>query len=83
MTIYRIRHTADYCIKSGESVSNRYFADIDAANEIYDAIREHVRTQDGEYTQLEVLSVELADGEYKVSGGEIIRCYSEETKTGN
>lgn len=83
MKIYKIQHNANYCLKIDETVCNRYFASWDAASELYYYIKERVNFANDEYVQMEVVEVEIIDGEYKTANAEIIRCYSDDTKFGN
>lgn len=83
MKIYKIQHNANYCLKIDETVCNRYFASEDAASELYYYIKERVNLAIGEHVQLEVINVDIIDGEYKATNSEMIRCFSEDTKFGN
>lgn len=83
MKVYKIQHNADYCLKMGETVCKRYFASEEAANKLYNNLKERVNFANDEYVQMEVVEVEIIDGEYKTANAEIIRCYSDDTKFGN
>lgn len=83
MKIYRVQHNAERLLKIGETACNRYFATIEAANEVFDVCKPCVNLAKDEFISLDALNVgnsTIVNGEYKITLSDVLRYWSDDTK---
>lgn len=80
--VYRISHNITACLKMFQNESERYFADIERANEVFEILLVKIDYNNDEWISLSEIEVECEYGEFKMKEKELLRYFSDDTRIG-
>lgn len=80
--VYRISHNISACLKMFQNESQRYFSDIESANDVFEILLAKIDYNNDEWISLSEMEVECEYGEFKMKEMNMLRYFSDDTKIG-